>query len=134
MTTVLASFGTELVRLHAQWPPGLGRGAAGGLCYVLADFLVDYKDGFPAGQRWGLYLAQAAVRVVLGAVIGAATLAFGESAAFASGLAGPQALVALGAKFSRRKSRPGGKQALTDAGDRPGPSSEHDRVQSPPGS
>jgi hypothetical protein len=66
-----------------------------------------------------LYLAQVIVRVILGAVVGAATLALGESAAFVAGLAGPAALVALGAKFGRRK-RPGGKEA-DDADDRPNP-------------
>lgn len=93
----------------------------GGLSYALADFLAEYKDGFPEEQRWGLYLAQVVARVILGAVIGAATLASGEFAAFASGLAGPQALVALGAKFSRRKSRTGGKEALINVGAHPNP-------------
>jgi hypothetical protein len=114
----LASLSTELVHLHVQWPPGLGWGAAGGLGYALAEFLADYREGFPEGRHWGLYLVQVTVRVILGAVVGAATLALGQSAAFLAGLAGPAALIALGARFGRRKPRPGGKEAV-DANDRP---------------
>jgi hypothetical protein len=114
----LAVFSTELMQLHVQWPSGLGQGAAGGLAYALAAFLGDYQNGFPEGRNWRLYLVQVIVRVILGAVVGAATLAFGSSAAFLSGIAGPQALVSLGAKFGRRKPRPGGKEA-PDADDRP---------------
>lgn len=115
----LASTATELLRLHVQWPPGIGWGAVGGLAFSLAEFLADYREGFPEGRRWGLYLAQVAVRVILGAVVGAATLALGQSAAFVSGLAGPAALVALGAKFGRRKPRPSGKEATPDGEARP---------------
>jgi hypothetical protein len=114
----LASFSAELMHLHVQWPPGLWWGAAGGLGYALAEFLADYREGFPEGRHWGLYLVQVVVRVILGAVVGAATLALGQSAAFLAGLAGPAALIALGARFGRRKSRPGGKEAA-DANDRP---------------
>jgi hypothetical protein len=110
-----ASFSIELVRLYVQWPPGIGWGAAGGLGYFLAKFLGDYQEGFPEGRHWGLYLVEMTVRVILGAVVGAATLAFGQGGAFVAGLAGPQALVSLGAKFGRRKSRPGGKEAAPDA-------------------
>jgi hypothetical protein len=117
---VLAVFGTELAQLHVQSPPGLWWGAAGGLSYALAEFLGDYREGFPEGRRWGLYLMQAAVRVILGAVVGAATLALGAGAGFVAGLAGPAALVALGARFGRRKPRPGGKEA-PDANDRSNP-------------
>jgi hypothetical protein len=109
----LASLCTELIHL-----PGLGWGAAGGLAYALAEYLADSREGFPEGWRWGLYLVQVAVRVILGAVVGAATLALGHSAAFVAGLAGPAALVALGARFGRRKPQPGGKEA-TDANGRP---------------
>jgi hypothetical protein len=116
----LAVFSTGLVHLHAYLPPGLWWGAAGGLAYSLGEFLADYREGFPEGRRWGLYLAQMVARAILGAIVGAATLALGESAAFVSGLAGPAALVALGAKFGRRKPRPGGKEAGTDATNRPG--------------
>lgn len=117
----LVILGTELVHQHVQLPPGLGWGAAGGLAYALAEFLIlaDYREGFPERRHWGLYLVQVTVRAILGAIVGAATLALGESAAFVAGLAGPAALVALGAKFGRRKPRPGGKEAATDANDRP---------------
>ena len=116
---VLAALSAGLVSLHVYWPPGLGWGAAGGLAYALGEFLADYREGFPEGKPGGLYLVQVAVRVILGSVVGAATLALGESAAFVSGLAGPAALVALGARFGRRKARSGGKEAATDADDRP---------------
>jgi hypothetical protein len=115
----LAILSTGLVHLHAHWPPGLGWGAAGGLAYALGEFLAGYREGFPEGRPGGLYLVQVAVRVILGAIVGAATLALGESAAFVSGLAGPAALVALGARFGRRKLRPGGKEASASANDRP---------------
>jgi hypothetical protein len=115
----LASLSTGLVHLHVHWPPGLWWGAAGGLAYALAEFLAGSREGFPAGRPGGLYLVQVAVRVILGAIVGAATLALGGSAAFVSGLAGPAALVALGAKFGRRKPRPGGKEASANANDRP---------------
>lgn len=117
----LTVLSTGLVHLHVHWPPGLGWGAAGGLAYALGEFLADYREGFPGGRPGGLYLVQVTVRVILGAIVGAATLALGESAAFVSGLAGPAALVALGARFGRRKQRPGGKEAATDANDRPTP-------------
>ena len=64
-------------------------------------------------------LVQVIVRVILGAIVGAASLALGQSAAFLSGLAGPVTPVALGARFGRRKPRPGGKEAHTDADGRP---------------
>jgi hypothetical protein len=118
---VLGSIGTELAQFRLHCPPGLGWGAAGGLAYGLAEFLADSRDGFPEGRHKGLYLAQVAVRVMLGAVVGAAALALGQSAAFVSGLAGPAALVALGARFGRRKLRPGGKEAVNDAADCPNP-------------
>jgi hypothetical protein len=114
----LTVFSTDLVQLHVHWPPGLGWGAAGGLAYALGEFLADSRGGFPNGRPGGLYLVQAGVRVILGAIVGAATLALGESAAFVSGLAGPAALVALGAKFGRRTQRPGSKEA-TSADNRP---------------
>jgi hypothetical protein len=116
----LASISTELVRQHVQFPAGLWWGACGGLAYALAEFLAEYREGFPAGKPGALYLVQVAVRVILGAVVGAATLALGESAAFVSGLAGPAALIALGAKFGRRKPREGGKGAANST-DRPDP-------------
>ena len=115
----LAVLSAGLVQLHVHWPPGLGWGAAGGLAYALGEFLADYREGFPEGRPRGLYLVQVTVRVILGALVGAATLALGESAAFVSGLAGPAALVALGARFGRRKQRPGGKEATANAKDRP---------------
>lgn len=118
---VLASISIELVRLHVQWPPGIGWGATGGLAYFLAKFLGDYQEGFPEGRHWGLYLVEMVVRVILGAIVGAATLALGEGGAFVTGLAGPAALIALGAKFGRRKPRPGGKGAAPDADARPSP-------------
>jgi hypothetical protein len=114
----VAILSTELVHLHGHWPPGLGWGAAGGLAYALAEFLADHREGFPGGRPGWLYLVQVAVRVILGAIVGAATLAFGESAAFVSGLAGPAALVALGARFGR-KPRRSGKEAAANANDRP---------------
>lgn len=115
----LGALSTGLLNLHANWMPGLGWGAAGGLAYGLAEFLADYREGFPGGRPGWLYLVQVAVRVILGAIVGAATLVLGEGAAFVSGLAGPAALVALGARFGRRKPRPGGKEAATNANDRP---------------
>jgi len=116
---LLATHSTGLVHLLVHSPPGLWWGAAGGLAYALAQFLAGYQEGFPAGRPGGLYLVQVVVRVILGAIVGAATLALHESAAFVSGLAGPAALVALGARFGRRKPRPGGKEASADANDRP---------------
>lgn len=112
----LATLGIEFVHVH--WPPGLASGAAGGLAYALAEFLADYREGFPGGRPGGLYFVQVMVRVILGAIVGAATLALGGSAAFVAGLAGPAALVGLGAKFGRRKPRPSGKEAPTNANDR----------------
>jgi hypothetical protein len=117
---VLATLSTGLVHSHDSWSPGLWWGAAGGLAYALAKFLADYREGFPEGRSGWLYLVQVAVRVILGAIVGAATLALGDSAAFLSGLAGPAALVALGARFGRRKPQhPGGKGAGTDASNPP---------------
>lgn len=115
----LTVLSTELVQMHVHWPPGLGWGAAGGFAYALGEFLADYRERFPEGRLGGLYLVQVAARVILGAIVGAATLALGGSAAFVSGLAGPAALVALGARFGRRKPRPGGKEAATNANDHP---------------
>jgi hypothetical protein len=107
----VAGLSTGLVLLHAHWSPGLWRGAAGGLAYALAEFLADCRDEFPSGRSGWLYLAQVVGRVILGAIVGAATLALGQSAAFIAGLAGPQALIALGAKFGRRRRRrPGGNK------------------------
>ena len=121
----LAILSTGLVHLHVHSPPGLWLGAAGGLAYALAEFLLDYQERFPAGRPGWLYLVQMAARVILGAIVGAATLALGEGAGFVAGLAGPAALVALGARFGRRKPRLGGKEAATNANDRldnkPGP-------------
>jgi hypothetical protein len=114
----LAMLAIGLTDVHIHWPPGLWLGAAGGLAYALAEFLADYREGFPAGRPGGLYLVQIAVRIILGAIVGAATLALGNGAAFVAGLAGPAALVALGAKFGRRKPPPGGKEA-PNAKDRP---------------
>jgi hypothetical protein len=99
-----------LVHLYAERPPGLGWGATGGLAYALAEFLRDSPDELPEERRWRLYLVQVAARVILGAIVGAATLALGPGAAFVSGLAGPAALVALGAKFDRHKPQPGGNR------------------------
>jgi hypothetical protein len=103
----LASFGTELVHLHVQLPPGLWWGAAGGLAYALAEFLIlpdDAQKNLLDRRHRRLYLVQVAARAILGAIVGAATLALGAGgAAFVSGLAGPAALVALGAKFGRRR-------------------------------
>ena len=53
-------------------------------------------------ERW---LARVAARILLGAIVGAATLALGDGSAFVADLAGPAALVALGAKFGRRRPR-----------------------------
>lgn len=108
----LAIISTGLVHLHVHWPPGLWWGAVGGLAYAVAQFLIE---GFPEGQSRRLYLAQVAARIILGAIVGAATLAFHDSAAFVAGLAGPAALVALGARFGRRKPPPGGKDAANHA-------------------
>jgi hypothetical protein len=101
-------------------PPGLWWGAAGGLAYALAEFLADCREGFPEGRPGWLYLAQVAARAILGAIVGAATLLLGDGAAFVAGLAGPAALVALGAKFGRRRPRPGVQEAATSANDQPG--------------
>jgi hypothetical protein len=117
--SALAILGTGLVHLHAHWPPGLAWGAAGGFAYALAEFLADSREDFPEGRPGWLYLVQVAARVILGAIVGAATLALGVGAAFVAGLAGPAALVALGARFGRRKPRPGGKGTATDATHRP---------------
>ena len=76
--------------------------------------------GFPEGRPGWLYLAQVAARVILGAIVGAATLVLGDGAAFVAGLAGPAALVALGAKFGRHRPRPGGKDAASYADSQPG--------------
>jgi hypothetical protein len=70
----------------------------------LGQFTVDCPAGFPEGRQWRRYLVQLVVRTILGAIMGAATLALGESSAFLTGIAGPAALVALGARFDRRKS------------------------------
>ena len=75
----LAVLGTYLGQLHLQCPPGLWSGAAGGLAYALAEFLADYREGFPDDRPGGLYLVQVVVRVILGAVVGAATLALGQA-------------------------------------------------------
>src|ERR1700722_14571911 len=88
----LAAVSTDVVRLYAHLPPGLGWGATGQLGYFLAKFLGDYQEGFPEGRHWGLYLLEMVVRVILGAVVGAATLALDEGGAFVAGLAGPAAL------------------------------------------
>lgn len=92
-----------LVHLYVQHSSGLWWGAVGGGAHALGQYLGDCQDGLSGNRHWGPYLAW----IVLGALIGAATLALGHSAAFVAGLAGPDALVALGAKFSRR---PGGGQ------------------------
>ena len=124
----LAVLSTELVHLHVQLSSGVRWGAAGGFAYDLAKFLIladpqtllDRQHPLLDRQHRRLYLVQVAARAILGAIVGAATLALGASgAAFVSGLAGPAALVALGANFGRRKSRPGGKEAPVDANDRP---------------
>lgn len=120
--TALAFIHSGLAHFHPSWLPGLGWGAAGGFAYALADFLVDYAKGFPEGRQVGPYLGQAAARVILGAIVGAAALVLGDGAAFVSGLAGPAALVALGARFGRRRGpRPGRKEAATSASDEPQP-------------
>jgi hypothetical protein len=103
----LAILSIWLVQLHIHWPSGLEWGAAGGLAYALGEFLADTREGSLAGPAGWMYLVQVAVRVILGAIVGAATLALGGSAAFVSGLAGPAALVALGARFGRRKPQQG---------------------------
>ena len=108
------------MHMYAHWPPGLWWGAAGGVAYALAEFLADYRDGFPEGRPGSLYLAQVTARAILGSIVGAATLALGGGAAFVAGLAGPAALVALGAKFGRRRSRPCRKEAVANATDLPG--------------
>jgi hypothetical protein len=107
---------------HVLWPPGLWWGAAGGLAYALAAFLVlaDPQENLLDRQHRRLYLVQVATRAILGAIVGAATLTLGANgAAFVSGLAGPAALVALGARFDRRKAHPSGKEAAPGAADRP---------------
>ena len=123
----LAILGTGLAQLHVHLPPGTWQGAAGALAYALAKFLLDCRDEFPSGRGW-LYLAQVIARVILGAIVGAATLSFHDSAAFLTGLAGPAALVGLGARFGRPESRRGKdrresrrdrKEAATNADDRP---------------
>jgi hypothetical protein len=123
----VAVLGAGLAGLHVPWPPGTWQGAAGALAYALAKFLLDCRDEFPTGQGW-LYLAQVVARVILGAIVGAATLSFHDSAAFLTGLAGPAALVGLGARFGRPESRRGKdrresrrdrKEAATNADDRP---------------
>jgi hypothetical protein len=111
--------GGGLALLHVHWPAGLWWGAAGGLGYSLAEFLADYREDFPEGRPGWLYLAQVAARVILGAIVGAATLILGDGAAFVAGLAGPAALVALGAKFGRRRPRPS-KEAAANANDQSG--------------
>jgi len=115
----LAVFSTELMHSYAYLPPGAGWGALGGLAYALAQWDIDSRKGFPEGHSSGLYLAQAIVRVIPGAIVGAVALAVGGIAAFVAGLAGPAALVGFGAKFGRRKQRPGGKEAAPDATHRP---------------
>jgi hypothetical protein len=92
-----------LVHLYVQHSFGLWWGAAGGGAHALGQYLGDCQDGFSEKRHWGPYLAW----IALGALIGAAILALGHSAAFVAGLAGPDALVALGATFNRR---PGGGQ------------------------
>lgn len=113
-----AVLSTELVHVH--WPPGLWLGAAGGSAYALGRFLADYREGFPDGRPDGMYLVAVAARVILGAIVGVVALALGGDAAFVAGLGGPEVLVGFGAKFGRRKQRPpGGKEAASDATDRP---------------
>jgi hypothetical protein len=117
----LASLGTDVGHLYAHLPPGLGWGALGGFAYALAEFLIlsSQQEDLAERPRRRLYLAPMTARVILGAIVGAATLALGPSgAAFVAGLAGPQALVALGAKFGRSRSRPGRKEAESHANDR----------------
>ena len=116
----LGMLGNGLVQQHVHWPPGLWWGAGGGLAYALAQFLADCQQGFPLGRSAWLYLAQVAARAILGAIVGAATLALGSGAAFVAGLAGPAALVALGAKFGRRRPPPGGKDGTSHSDDQPG--------------
>lgn len=125
---VLAVTGQPAVHRLASYPEPLrnlsDRSAVQNLKNGLVSLLdhvqlANYREGFTEGRPGRLYLVQVAVRVILGAIVGAATLALGQSAAFVSGLAGPAALVALGARFGRRKSRPGGKEASADAKDRP---------------
>lgn len=120
----LGILGSGLTYQHVHWPPGLWWGAGGGLAYALAQFLADCQQGFPQGRLTWLYLAQAAARAILGAIVGAATLALGSGAAFVAGLAGPAALVALGAKFGRRRPALGGKDPTSHADGQPGARSE----------
>jgi hypothetical protein len=54
---------------------------------------------FPAGRPGLRYLVQVAVRVILGAIVGAATLAPGTSRAFVSGLAGAAGTSRTGGKI-----------------------------------
>jgi len=108
------------VHLHIHTSPGLWWGAGGGLAYALAEFLADYRAGFPEGRPGGLYLVQVAARAILGGIVGLATLALGNGAAFVAGLAGPAALVALGAKFGSRRPRQAGKEAAASASDQAG--------------
>jgi hypothetical protein len=110
---VIARFGvapavlcTALAHLHVRSLPGLWWGVAGGFAYALGKFLIDCRAGCLEGGHGCLYLVQVVARMILmilGAIVGAATLAFGESGAFVTGVAGPTALVALGATFDRRK-------------------------------
>jgi hypothetical protein len=116
----LAVISSGLMHLHVvPWLPGLGWGAAGGLAFALAQFLADSREGFPEGHPWRLHVAQVAARVILGAIVGAATLALGEAAAFVAGLTATAVLVGFGAKFGRRKQRPPGGKATSDANARP---------------
>ena len=104
------------MHLDMYGSPGLWWGAAGGIAYVLAEFIADCRNDFPEG-RGRLYLAQAIARVILGAIVGAATVMLGTGSAFVAGLAGPAALVALGARFGRRGPRRGKREALPNADD-----------------
>lgn len=118
---ILAVLSAEMTRQSPgiHWPPGLWWGAAGGLAYGLADFLIGDHEDLSSRRAWALYLAQAVARVILGAIVGAATLALGDAGGFVAGLAGPAALVALGARFGRRKQRTGGKETAADVDNRP---------------
>jgi hypothetical protein len=102
-----------LAHFNPAWLPGLGWGAAGGFAYALSQFIADYWEGFPEGRRTGPYLGQVAARVILGAIVGAAALVLGEGSAFISGLAGPAALVALGARFGRRRPPRSGRKGIS---------------------